>query len=78
MRTLAPQLRLISLGGATEAAIWSIFHPIDQVDPAWRSIPYGKPLANQRFYVLNEHLEDCPDDIPGELYIGGIGIAEGY
>ncbi len=34
---------MVSLGGATEAAIWSIFHPIDEVDPGWRSIPYGRP-----------------------------------
>jgi len=78
IKALAPHLQLISLGGATEAAIWSIFHPIDEVDPAWRSIPYGKPLANQRFYVLNEQMEDCPDDIAGELYIGGAGVAQGY
>jgi amino acid adenylation domain-containing protein len=78
MRALAPRLRLISLGGATEAAIWSICHPIDRVDPAWRSIPYGKPLAHQRFHVLDERMQDCPDGIPGELYIGGLGVAEGY
>src|SRR5204863_6641332 len=64
--------------GATEAAIWSIYHPIDTVDPAWRSIPYGKPLANQTFHVLDPALHPCPDWVTGELYIGGAGVAIGY
>ncbi|MGK2885049.1 MAG: AMP-binding protein, partial [Rhodococcus sp. (in: high G+C Gram-positive bacteria)] len=41
MRALAPEATLVSLGGATEAAIWSIFHPIERVDPEWTTIPYG-------------------------------------
>lgn len=72
------QPQVISLGGATEASIWSILYPIDAVDPAWGSIPYGKPMLNQRFHVLNAALEDCPVWVPGKLYIGGIGLARGY
>jgi pyochelin synthetase len=71
-------LRLISLGGATEAAIWSIFHPIEEVPASWRSIPYGKPLTNQAFYVLDHMLLPSPDWTPGEIYIGGAGLARGY
>ena len=70
--------RIISLGGATEASIWSIFYPIETVNPAWKSIPYGRPLANQRFYVLDEALEPRPFWVPGQLYIGGIGLAREY
>ena len=70
--------RVISLGGATEASIWSIFYPIETVDPAWKSIPYGRPLANQHFYVLDETLEPRPFWVPGQLYIGGIGLAREY
>jgi amino acid adenylation domain-containing protein len=77
-RELFPRCKTVSLGGATEASIWSICHPIDRVDPGWRSVPYGKPLANQTFHVLNHHMEDCPDGVPGELYIGGDGLAAGY
>ncbi|XYI03830.1 non-ribosomal peptide synthase/polyketide synthase [Sorangium sp. So ce1128] len=69
---------IISLGGATEASIWSIFYPIEQVDPAWKSIPYGRPMANQRFHVLDDGLYDCPAWVPGQLYIGGVGLAKGY
>ncbi len=73
-----PNAKLISLGGATEASIWSIYHEIKSVNPKWKSIPYGKPLANQKFYVLNYNQELCPLGVQGELYIGGIGLAEGY
>jgi pyochelin synthetase len=75
---LARTLQLISLGGATEASIWSIYFPIDTVDPTWPSIPYGKPLANQTFAVLDDALEQRPIWVTGELYIGGIGLAKGY
>ncbi|WP_340608835.1 non-ribosomal peptide synthetase/type I polyketide synthase [Xenorhabdus bharatensis] len=78
LHTLHPKLNLLSLGGATEASIWSIAYPITQANPNWRSIPYGKPLANQTFYVLNATLSPCPVWVTGELYIGGQGLALGY
>ncbi|HTB49505.1 MAG TPA: amino acid adenylation domain-containing protein [Solirubrobacteraceae bacterium] len=78
IRSRLPGLRLISMGGATEAAIWSIYHPIAVVPEGSYSIPYGRPLANQSFDVLDERLRSCPDWTPGELYIGGVGLALGY
>ncbi|MEY9910943.1 pyochelin synthetase [Catenulispora sp. MAP12-49] len=77
-RRRIPGLAVISLGGATEAAIWSIWHPVGEVPEGARSIPYGKPLANQTFHVLDPWLRDCPDGVTGELYIGGVGLAAGY
>ncbi|MEE4186790.1 MAG: amino acid adenylation domain-containing protein [Gammaproteobacteria bacterium] len=77
VRALAPA-DIYSLGGATEASIWSIIYPVSAVPPEWTSIPYGKPLRNQRMYVLNDQMLPCPDWVPGELYIGGIGLAIGY
>lgn len=41
------QPRVFTLGGATEASIWSCYYEVHSVAQAWRSIPYGKPLANQ-------------------------------
>lgn len=73
-----PSLKIFSLGGATEASIWSIFYPIDTIEASWKSIPYGKPLANQQFYVLNEALQPVPVGAIGDLYIGGHGVARGY
>lgn len=78
LRALWPDLRLISLGGATEASIWSNYFEVQKVLPQWKSIPYGRPLPNQRFYVLNRDGTDCPDNVPGELHIAGMGLADGY
>ncbi|MEC1507169.1 amino acid adenylation domain-containing protein, partial [Bacillus haynesii] len=69
---------VISLGGATEGSIWSIYYPIQKVEEDWKSIPYGKPLANQKIYVLNQNKQLCPVGVEGELYIGGAGVASGY
>ncbi len=69
---------VISLGGATEASIWSIWHPITSQDAERCSIPYGKPLRNQTFHVLDDFMQDMPVWVPGELYIGGAGLARGY
>ena len=77
-RALFPGLRVISMGGATEASVWSILFPIDEVDPSWPSIPYGRPMANQKFYVFDGALEPCPVGVVGELYIAGVGLAKGY
>ncbi|MFD2415486.1 amino acid adenylation domain-containing protein [Amycolatopsis pigmentata] len=69
---------IYGLGGATEAGIWSIWQPITAVDPEWRSVPYGTPLRNQAFRVLDSRFADKPDLVAGELFIGGSGLADGY
>lgn len=78
VRRAFPNAQVLSLGGATEAAIWSNTYPIGTVDPTWPSIPYGKPIQNTRYYVLNGNLEPQPIGVPGELYITGVGLADGY
>ncbi|WP_327585115.1 amino acid adenylation domain-containing protein [Nonomuraea sp. NBC_00507] len=78
IRRRLPGLELISLGGATEAAIWSIYHPIGDLPAGRVSVPYGKPLANQTFHVLDANMRPSPDWVAGELYIGGAGVARGY
>jgi yersiniabactin nonribosomal peptide synthetase len=77
----APGCRLLALGGATEAAIWSNAYEVTGLaDPPahWRSVPYGYPLRNQHFRVVDARGRDCPDWVTGELWIGGAGVAEGY
>lgn len=69
---------LISLGGATEASMDSIIYKIEDVPESWVSIPYGRPMYNQRAYILSDKLELLPQGAIGELYIGGIGVADGY
>ncbi|HYO14084.1 MAG TPA: amino acid adenylation domain-containing protein [Thermoanaerobaculia bacterium] len=77
-RRFFPNARIISLGGATEATVWSISFPVDEVDPSWVSIPYGRPIDNNAFYILDGHLDVVPPGVVGELYIGGSGVAIGY
>jgi amino acid adenylation domain-containing protein len=75
---VAPSARIVSLGGATEAAIWSVAYDISSQLPAWPSVPYGKPLTNQRAHVLDALGRERPCQVPGELYLGGAGVADGY
>lgn len=79
LRALSPQAQVHSLGGATEAAIWSIHYPIDATPrPGWNSVPYGRALDNQAMHILDAQLAPTPDGVAGDLYIGGIGLALGY
>ncbi|MEM9292781.1 MAG: amino acid adenylation domain-containing protein [Acidobacteriota bacterium] len=78
LQALLPGVEVVSLGGATEASIWSIHHPIEGVDRDWASIPYGRPLSNQSFHVLDRALAPRPEHVPGDLFIGGAGVARGY
>ncbi|QED47025.1 non-ribosomal peptide synthetase [Cytobacillus dafuensis] len=73
-----PSAKLISLGGATEATVWSNFYPVDKLKSDWKSIPYGKPIQNAQYYILNKDLQPCPIGVPGELYIAGECLSEGY
>ncbi|MFF2505878.1 amino acid adenylation domain-containing protein [Streptomyces sp. NPDC058067] len=70
--------RLVALGGATEAGIWSNWWEVGEVPAGWSSVPYGRPLANQCFRVVDGEGRDCPDLVPGELWIGGASLAVGY
>lgn len=78
LKATFPGVRVISLGGATEATVWSNYYPIEQVDLRWPSIPYGKPIQNAQYYVLNDQLSLCPIGVPGHLYIGGLCLSLGY
>jgi yersiniabactin nonribosomal peptide synthetase len=77
-RALFPSAEVVSLGGATECAIWSIHYPITDVAPEWASIPYGYPLLNQHVGVYDELGRPCPDWVTGSIEISGSGLAQGY
>ncbi len=78
LQNVAPGARFIGLGGATEAAIWSNWFDVNIVEPHWNAIPYGFPLANQNYHILDSLGRDRPDGVSGELYIGGAGLAHSY
>jgi amino acid adenylation domain-containing protein len=74
---LFPAAAVHSLGGATEGSVWSIAYPLDGPgDPS--RIPYGYPLDNQTIWVLGYDDRLCPIGVPGEICIGGAGLAAGY
>ncbi|HSN98058.1 MAG TPA: amino acid adenylation domain-containing protein, partial [Candidatus Nanopelagicales bacterium] len=78
LRRTCPAARLFSLGGATEASIWSILFPIGEVDPTWKSIPYGAPMRAQPWYLIEHGRLIEAANHPAQLHIGGIGLAKGY
>lgn len=71
-------INVVSLGGATEASIWSIAYDIDTNREYAAHIPYGYPLRNQKMYVLSDSREFLPKNVEGDIYIGGVGVADGY
>jgi amino acid adenylation domain-containing protein len=61
--------------GPTETTIWSATH---NIIPGAGPVSIGRPIDNTQIYILDSHLEPVPAGIPGELYIGGVGLARGY
>jgi len=78
LKALVPEVQILSIGGPTETTIWNIGYLIDKVDQNWKSIPYGQPMANAKYYILNEALEYCPVWVSGEMYCAGVQLAKGY
>ena len=63
--------------GPTEASISATFWTCCR-EPNQRSVPIGRPIANTEVYILDDLLRPVPVSVPGELYIGGAGLARGY
>jgi amino acid adenylation domain-containing protein len=78
IRAFHPGVRIVCSGGVTEVSMDTTFFEIEHVGPRWRSIPYGRPMHNQRVYVLDRYQELLPVGFPGELCFGGVGVAQGY
>lgn len=78
LRDLVPKIQLLSIGGPTETTIWNIGYEVGDVDPSWKSIPYGQPMANAKYFILNHALAECPVWVPGQMYCAGVQLAQGY
>lgn len=77
---LLPKIRdkysgsLFNAYGPTEATVWSMLKELKNED----KITIGRPLAGYKSYVLDRFLQLLPPGVPGELYIGGLGLSRGY
>jgi amino acid adenylation domain-containing protein len=77
-RQFAPATRLINEYGPTETVVGCCIYEVTAGDANTGEIPIGRPIANTALYVLDKHLCPVPVGVPGELYIGGLGVARGY
>src|SRR5690606_1637344 len=69
-------LRILNLYGPTEDSVYSTGAEVDPNSDREPSI--GRPLAGKTFRILDRNLQPVPAGVPGELYIGGWGLASGY
>ncbi|HSP79762.1 MAG TPA: condensation domain-containing protein, partial [Myxococcaceae bacterium] len=73
-----PPLRLVNAYGPTETTTFATSYGITHVPEGASAVPIGQPISNTSAYVLDEHLRPVPVGVPGELYVGGEGVARGY
>ncbi|MDQ3402588.1 MAG: amino acid adenylation domain-containing protein, partial [Actinomycetota bacterium] len=74
--TANPGLRVVNGYGPAESMGFTTTHPVSSdVDG---SVPVGRPVANKRAYVLDSRLRPAPIGVVGEVYLAGIGLAQGY
>ncbi|MFJ2738096.1 amino acid adenylation domain-containing protein [Streptomyces sp. NPDC087440] len=71
-----PSVTLVNGYGPTENTTFSVTHRLDRSDLA--RIPIGRPITHSTAYVLDERGRPCPVGVPGELWLGGAGVARGY
>lgn len=78
-RTIQRSVRWVNTYGPTEASIAvTALEPDFDADAVPENIPIGRPIAGAQIYLLDPALNPVPVGIPGELHIGGVGVAQGY
>ncbi|BBA33066.1 putative linear pentadecapeptide gramicidin synthetase LgrB [Methylocaldum marinum] len=77
-RTYAPETRLINEYGPTETVVGCCVYEVPPEASSSGAVPIGRPIANTQLYVLDERFRPVPIGVPGELHIGGDGVARGY
>ncbi|MFL5540990.1 MAG: condensation domain-containing protein, partial [Longimicrobiaceae bacterium] len=74
----APGVRLMNEYGPTETVVGCSAYTLPNGVHRAGSVPVGGPIQNLAFYVLDAHGQPVPVGVPGELYVGGAGVARGY
>jgi amino acid adenylation domain-containing protein len=69
---------LVNMYGITETTVHVTYRPLTASDALQMASPIGVPIPDLYLYVLDEHLEPVPPYLPGEIYVGGAGLASGY
>lgn len=69
---------LMNAYGPTETTVFATYYPINDVEENAESIPIGYPVTDTRLYILDDQQRMVAPGIPGELYIGGSGVSNGY
>jgi len=78
LHRLWPDCRLLNTYGTSETWDGSCYLYSDDADERVETVPIGKPVANASLYILDEHRQPVPPGVTGELYIGGLALAQGY
>ena len=71
-------LKIVSVGGPTETTLWNICYAFTSVDKDLRCIPYGKPISNTKYYIMDDDFNELPDWVVGNICSTGVGVARGY
>ena len=77
-RDHAPATLIVNEYGPTETVVGCCVYSFPAAEATDGPVPIGKPIANTQVYVLDEQANPVPVGMPGELYIGGAGVARGY
>ncbi|TWP48848.1 amino acid adenylation domain-containing protein [Lentzea tibetensis] len=75
---VSPDNALYNEYGPTEASVWATVHPVQPSDADLPRVPIGRPVPNAKIYLLDKRYNPVPAGVPGEIYIGGDGVARGY
>lgn len=80
IKQLTPNCQVINHYGPTETTVGVLTYLVNDKLESYSSqtVPIGRPLANAQVYVVDTKLRPVPVGVPGELYIGGVGLARGY
>ena len=70
--------RFLNVYGPTETTVVVCWHETSEASLRTNTVPIGRPLANTKMFILDPRMNPVPVGVPGELYIGGVGVARGY